>query len=139
MVSDPYMDRGAVVARLVDEWKKYGSLIVAVDYDNTIYDLHGKGYAFDRVVNVIRSSKARGAKIVIFTCCGEEKYSEIRAYLDSREIPFDAINEDLLPQPFGGRKIFYNVLLDDRAGLECAVRALATSIKILEIEEEENE
>lgn len=49
-------------------------------------------------------------------------------YLVENNIPFDAINETPDFIPFKGRKVYYNILLDDRAGLSSAVEQLTRVI-----------
>lgn len=131
-MSDPYLNTRRVVDRLIEEWEKYGSLIIAVDYDDTLFDFHKKGYTYDNVIELLRRCKAFGAKIIIFTCCGPDQHEDITAYLQANEIPFDAINEDLLPQPFKGRKVYYNHMLDDRAGLMSAYMDLLAAVHYME-------
>ena len=36
--------------RLLEEYKKYGELIVAFDYDNTIFDYHNNGGDYSCVI-----------------------------------------------------------------------------------------
>ncbi|MBB6672212.1 hypothetical protein [Cohnella nanjingensis] len=129
---DFYLEDDNVVARLVAEWKKYGRLVVAYDYDNTVYDYHHAGLAFDDVIALLRACKEQGAHLVIFTACGEAQYPEIRAYLTANRIPFDAINENPPFVPVGSpHKIYYNILLDDRAGLSSAYRCLKSALDMM--------
>ena len=44
-------------------------------------------------------------------------YDEIKSILDKEKLPYNSINEDAPFIPFTGRKVYYNILLDDRAGL----------------------
>ena len=39
---DPYLDNNLCVDRLVENWKQHGKIIIAFDFDNTIYDYYGK-------------------------------------------------------------------------------------------------
>ena len=43
---DPYITRYPCSMRLEEEYKEHGSLFVAFDYDNTVFDYHGKGFTF---------------------------------------------------------------------------------------------
>jgi hypothetical protein len=56
------------------------------------------------------------AEIIIWTGNGEDKYADIRSYLDENYIPYNGINCDSSIKT-GSRKIYANVILDDRAGL----------------------
>lgn len=65
------------------------------------------------------------AKLVVFSASQEERYPYIADYLIQNNIPFDAINEDvLIEKRKPTRKLYYNILLDDRAGLGSAYAAL---------------
>lgn len=129
---DFYLEDANVIERLVAEWKKYGRLVVAYDYDNTVYDYHRAGLTFEDVAELLRECKAHGAHLVVFTACGEVQYPDIRAYLAANGIPCDAINEDPPFVPItGGRKIYYNILLDDRAGLASAYRCLRSALDLI--------
>lgn len=53
--------------------------------------------------------------MILFTGNEGEKLEIIREDLRNRNIPFDLINENPLMKT---RKPYYNILLDDRAGLK---------------------
>jgi hypothetical protein len=127
----PYTDKTVVVGRLVKEWREHGKLVIAYDYDNTVFDYHNEGHDYSSVIKLLRDCKEFGAHLVVFTACEEEKFPAMRQYLNDHDIPFDAINEQPDFLPFTGRKIYYNILLDDRAGLESACRTLATALYIM--------
>lgn len=40
--------------RLLEEYKKYGELIVAFDYDNTIFDYHNNGGDYSCVIELLK-------------------------------------------------------------------------------------
>lgn len=117
-ISDPYTDTTRCVQRLTDEWRKYGKIILALDYDDTIFDFHSKGYIYPEVIQTVRLAAKQGAYVCIFTGSPPEKYPQIRARCAELDIPVDSINENPFPMPFGNHgKMYYNLLLDDRAGL----------------------
>lgn len=115
--SDPFLHRHVCISRLIEEYDRYGQLIVAYDYDNTVFDYYGKGHTFNKVIEIIRTCKKFGFHLTVFTSCNEDRYEEIKKYLKENNIPFDSINETPDYIPFKGRKVYYNILLDDRAGL----------------------
>lgn len=132
MINDQYMDNWVAVERLVKEWKKYEKIVIAVDFDNTLYDFHNEGYKYEYVPELIRQCKEFGAYIVIWTASTEERYRFMRLYLDENNIPFDTINENPLGVDLPeGRKLYYNILLDDRAGLDSAVSILEEALKTM--------
>lgn len=130
-MTDPFLNDNNVVNRLVREWREHGKLIIAYDYDNTVYDYHNKGYVFEDVIKLLRECKDYGAYLVVYSVSNEERYSEMESYLTNNDIPFDSINKqpDLLP--FNGIKLYYNILLDDRAGLSSAYQNLKDALEIV--------
>lgn len=105
---------------MIAEYKKYGMIWVAYDFDNTVYDYHKKGHDYEEVITVLRELKAIGCSLIVFTA--EKDVDHVRTFLDTCNIPYDLINEN---PPFfrsadESRKIYWNILLDDRAGLRSA-------------------
>ena len=108
----------------MQEYEQYGSLIIAYDYDNTVYDYHGRGDTFNDVIDLLKACEVEKFHLTVFTSCNDDRFPEIREYLIKNDIPFNAINETPDFIPFRGRKVYYNHLLDDRAGLPSAVSIL---------------
>ena len=113
---DPFLIEENSYNRLRKEFLTYGTLIIAYDFDNTVYDYHKKGDTFNNVINLLRKLKDY-AYLIVFTNSPPERYPEIEKYLKEQEIPYNSINENAPFIKAEGRKIYYNVLLDDRAGL----------------------
>ena len=112
---DHFMYRKVQVQRLYADYCKHGTLIVAVDFDNTIYDFHKKGLTFNTVVYTLHQCNALDLSVVIFTATDD--YDLVYAQCDKLGIRIKGVNIDLLPQFASSRKMYYNILLDDRAGL----------------------
>jgi tRNA nucleotidyltransferase/poly(A) polymerase len=127
---DYFLDHKHCVDRLTKEWLEYGKIIIAYDFDDTVYDYHNKGRKYDDVINLLRECKYHGAYFIVFTSCEEDKYDEMKMYLNDNDIPFDKFNEGMDFIPFKGRKVYYNILLDDRAGLESAYTTLKEALYI---------
>lgn len=133
-VSDRYLKSCYVVQRLLSEYEKYGRLIVAVDFDSTIYDYHKRGDSFPKVIELMKEAKELGCKIIIYSCRQKDKHEEVKIYLEENNIPYDTINEPIvkLSETDGyGSKIFYSILLDDRSGLSSAYWDLYTTFRII--------
>ncbi|NQX71315.1 hypothetical protein HQN90_35045 [Paenibacillus alba] len=129
---DFYLEDANVIERLVTEWKKYNNLVIAYDYDNTVYDFHRRGHQYHDVIQLLRECKAFGAHLVVFTASADANFPSIINYLEANEIPFDAINESPSFVPVaGGKKIYFNILLDDRAGLSSAYHCLQAALTII--------
>jgi len=129
--NDPFLSSRSSYNRLVEEHHKHnGQLVVALDYDNTIFDYHSKGYTFKKVIRLIRDCNAIGYKVVIFSGSANERHKDIRAICKKRKIKIDGINTDLIDWhhnkalDWSRSKIYYNILLDDRAGLKEAYKIL---------------
>jgi hypothetical protein len=112
---DEYLVPNSSFLRLYKEYQQYGSLVIAFDFDNTVYDYHIKGGTYNNVIDLLINLKEIGCYLICFTANSNTKFVE--DYLRFCNIPFDGINEN--PPFFKSemRKIYYNVLLDDRAGL----------------------
>ena len=132
---DFFLDDKNIVNRLVNEWLKYGELIIAYDFDDTVSPYKTKSSEqHTMVIELLKRCKNLGAKFIVFTCrnCNDkEHYDIVTKYLNENKIPYDAINVDL-DVSFGSRKIYYNVLLDDRAGLASAYNCLLKAVEIME-------
>lgn len=115
--------------RLMREYRTYGKLIIAYDFDDTVFDFHNRGESYSDVIALLRRLRPF-ANFIVFTCCGHEKEEEILSYLSTNDIPYDTINEDIVS--FGGRKVYYNLLLDDRAGLREVYDLLTRFLKEVE-------
>lgn len=100
--------------RLKQDYLKHGSLFVAFDYDNTVFDYHNQGVNYDKIINLLQVCKALGFTMILFTGNEGDQLSRIKKDLQNRNIPYDLINENPL---MNTRKPYYNILLDDRAGL----------------------
>ncbi len=122
---DRYLSDKYAFNRLLKEYKKYGQIIVAYDFDGTVHDFHKEGLGFRIVPQLLRECKELGiAKFIVFTAREEKDYGYIRDYLNKMDIPFDTINENILDLEKQGNKLYYNILLDDRAGLKSAYDVL---------------
>lgn len=128
---DEFLIPNANFKRLYEEYKKYGSLAIGVDFDNTIYDFHKKGYNCDTVIDLIIRAQALGNKIHIFSANPDHEL--IKKHCEEKGIIIEGINTGF-DLGWESRKPFYNILLDDRAGLISAVSDLNEMVSVLEIE-----
>jgi len=96
-------------------------LIIAVDFDGVICEqnIHYVPGKFDvlrpDVVKAIQTLYNDGHSIIIFTCRGDVK--EIANFLHEKNIPFDAINENIFKTPtcLNSGKPVADVYIDDKA------------------------
>lgn len=128
-MNDPYFDTEFCVDRLYKEYSAHKKLIVALDFDDTIFDFHNKGYQYTQVIDLILECQSYGFYIVIFTGTPPEKWQNILSHCETLGIKPAAINKNAIPLPFGNDgKIYYNILLDDRSGLQQSFEILRKTV-----------
>lgn len=107
--------------RLRKDYLEHKSIFVAYDYDNTVFDYHNQGINYDKIIKLLRVCKSLGFTLILFTGNEGDKLEIIKRDLNKRNVPYDLINENPLMLT---RKPYYNILLDDRAGLKEAYNYL---------------
>ena len=130
--NDPYFLFYTCVTRLLNEYKKHNSLIVAFDLDGTVNDFHSDGFNFPKMIKLLQKAKEHNCYLFCFTAHPDEEF--VKDYLVKNNIPFDSINDSPVKQGMGLKKPFYNILLDDRAGLKDAYEHLSFVFRELELE-----
>lgn len=117
-MNDPYTDTDLCVNRLLREHSKHPRLIVACDFDDTVFPYHGGSSTHERVIRLLQRCSARDFHIVVFTASSPDRYPFMQTYLSERGIKVSSVNTNPISLPFGNHgKVYYNILLDDRAGL----------------------
>ena len=71
---DEYLIEGKSYQRLYDEYKKYGSLYGAFDFDGTIHDFHKTGASYELVKQLIRDLYSIGCKLDCWTAYIDHSY-----------------------------------------------------------------
>lgn len=124
----PNMER--YITRLVKEWKEHKKIILATDFDDTLSPWKFDDFFYQEVFKLIKEAKDLGAYIVIFSACKPDRFDYIRNYCkETGGFEIDGINENVIDLPYGNnRKIYYNHLLDDRAGLMQAMAILSIAM-----------
>ncbi|WP_316786742.1 hypothetical protein [Pedobacter frigiditerrae] len=112
---DFYLNPFNSSARLIDEYQKYGSIVIAYDFDDTVYDFHKKGRMYNQVIDLLRELNSINCFLICWT--GQEDIQLVKTYLAENNIPFDTINENPPFYKSESRKVYANAYLDDRAGL----------------------
>ncbi len=129
-MGDYYLDNENVIDRLIREWKQYKKIIIAYDFDDTVFDFWKKGRTYTDVITLLQRCEKIGAYFIVFTA--NDDIEMIKKYLTENKIPFDKINENMEFIKFTSRKIYYNILLDDRSGLQSAYECLLKIVKQIE-------
>ena len=130
---DPYLDTDLCVDRLLKQYYRSPKLIIAVDFDDTVYDFHKAGHSYPIVLDLLRRCKKLGFYVVLYTASAPDRHNYMVGYLGINGVAVDSVNANTVDLPYGKHgKIFYNLLLDDRAGLGQAVDVLRTVVEHIE-------
>lgn len=127
------MTKEQLINRLLTEWKTHGKIIVSVDFDDTIFPFrHATQEECDKRIELLKQVKSTGAYIIIHTACNTDRFADIETYCDNKKLPIDGINvtPPSLDLPYGrpGSKIYYNINLCDRSGLNEAMNILESAL-----------
>lgn len=120
-MNHPFNDKGAA-ERLLQEYRKYKTLIVGFDFDNTIFDFHQNGGDYSEVIELLRECRRLRFNLCLFTI--EDRMDWKYKECCKLGIKPDYVNESPVVFENGGNKPYFNIFLDDRAGLESAYRIL---------------
>lgn len=129
MIMDEYLVHNSSFERLLNEYKKYGSLVIGFDFDGTVHDYHKTGATYEYVRQLLRDLKEIGCKLICWTAYEDLNYVE--QFLKKENIPCDGINTNGIPLNWESRKPFFSALLDDRAGLIQVYSELSLLVKII--------
>lgn len=102
--------------RLLEEYKAYNSLVVAYDFDDTVYDFLKKERIYNDVILLLKNLKLINCNLICWT--GQDDLEFVAKYLKDNDIPYDSINENPSFHKKTSRKVYANAYLDDRAGLK---------------------
>lgn len=126
----PFLSPQRCVDRLVEDYLKHKNLIIAFDFDNTIYDYHKTGEDFSEVIDLLKECSDFGLTLILYTA--QEKQSEIDwriKYCEDLGIKVNYVNES--PVMNQSKKPYYNILLDDRAGLDSTFYQLFDALQMI--------
>ena len=126
-----FLDDDNFYNRLEYFYEKYGKIILAFDFDDTVYDCRKFGRDYSEIINLIQAMR-KYAYLIVFTSRPESEYHIVETYLKENDIPYDVINDDAPQTPIERRcrKVYYHILLDDKAGLLTSYKALKKFIEV---------
>lgn len=131
---DTFFSTNYAIQRLYNEWEKHPKLLIACDFDETIFDFHKKGTNHEMVIALLKKCNELGFYVSLFTASKPERYDFMRRHMTELGVKIDAINENVIELKYGNNgKIYYNILLDDRAGLGQAYTILSSVIEMIYI------
>lgn len=121
---DPYESWKWCEERLRGEFNEHGRLIIAVDFDDTVYDTHNHGWSYNGVINTLKRWQNH-AIIILWSSSKPERYPMMKKHFEDIGIRVDKINENADGIEVRGPKIYANIYLDDRScGLSFAIGIL---------------
>lgn len=130
-MKDRYLNTEQSVIRLTEDFHLHGDLIIAFDFDNTVFDFHSTGDTFPELERMLKFLKFHGFTLILFTSrIGKELNYAIEYCEDNGYAP-NFINESPVMKT---KKPYYNILLDDRAGLNESYSILKQTLKNLNYE-----
>lgn len=115
---------------LINDYKEYGNLIVAFDFDDTVKPSNSEKPSCNLVVDLLRVCSGLGFTMICYTArANQTDFEMIKNTCNDLGIKIDYINEDCdaIKKEWDMEcvhKIFYNVFLDDRAGLKQSYEVL---------------
>lgn len=118
-----YMYLANLYDKLFKVFKTHDNIYLAIDFDDTIYDWKSKGYTCNLVVDLVKRCQDKlNAKVLLYTCRQGAMLDEAVKYCETVGINLYGVNDNP-DYPKNGSKMYYNVLLDDKASLPetCAV------------------
>lgn len=118
------------------EWRLHKRLIVAVDFDDTVFDYHKVGLDAMEVIQLLRECKQLGFYLILFTAAPKvDDWAVQRQYMRDIGCAVDTVNANVMELPFGNDgKPYFNIMLDDRAGLGQAYDVLTRVITLIQSE-----
>lgn len=128
---DTFFRDEALLEKLKVHYSTHGKIIVAYDYDDTIAPTY-LAKSCKQVIKLLKDLKP----YAVFICyTSNEDLNRVKVYIKENDIPCDKINEnvDYMKSKYDNSgKVFYNVFLDDKAGLGQAYRILKKFLRFLE-------
>jgi len=124
---DSFFNQDRQLNVLLEQYKRFGKIIVAFDFDDTVSPFRGD--SCEQVKQLIRDLRPY-AHLICFTARTPENQAEAKVYLKTHNIPYDYINKEWNGNPISG-KLFYNQLLDDKAGLYESYTILTRFLEIV--------
>jgi hydroxymethylpyrimidine pyrophosphatase-like HAD family hydrolase len=108
-----------LIEKLIRQFNEHGRLIVAFDFDDTVYPYSYPEHVVERTHELLRRCKLAGHELICFTANSD--IPKITNYLQTNDIPCDAIN---VSSVHSEGKIFYNIFLEDKTGLDQTIEIL---------------
>jgi hypothetical protein len=129
-----YLNDRKAIDRLKKEYQEHGNLIIGFDFDCTIYDYHKEGLELQPVISLLKECSDLGFTMCLYSLTMKGG-SPLSKQLHTTELGINVhyFNKSpVLPieeqSTFSDPKPYFNILLDDRAGLSAAYNILKTTL-----------
>ena len=135
-----YFNDDLVLGRLINEYIQHKNLIIGFDFDNTVFDCHLIGLDCTDVVKVLKDCSDLGFTMCLWTISSTDTSGNSMSLTLEQKVKIcrmqgikvHYINSS--PIQLGGsenKKQFFNILLDDRAGLESSLKCLRATVEYI--------
>ena len=126
------------VEKMVEAYNRNGSIILGYDFDDTVHsDKEFSSVYVYEVQRIIKEAYNTGAfRFILITCREGEALVSAEHYLHKQGLPYNSLNQNLpWSIPDDPRKIYCNLMLDDKCGLPTSLEILRGTIdRITEIQ-----
>ena len=122
---DTFFSDEALLNKLSNVYQKNNKIIIAYDFDDTIAPTY-MSKDCSQVIELLQKMRPY-ADFICFT--SNENLDKVKEYIKENNIPCDCLNGNVpyMLSKYGNmRKVYFNILLDDKAGLGQAYRILHT-------------
>jgi len=110
----PSLSYNYLLLRLIDAYKTHDRLVIAYDIDDTVRPYYCS--SCNAIVELLKNAKeVLNPYFIVYT--SNPNIDGIKEFLNEKGIPYDSINENAPFVPFNNGKLYYNLFLDDKAGL----------------------
>ena len=116
-------DNKLAVTRLISEYERHQNIIIGVDFDDTINDTFNRGnLGISVLVGMLHKLQSEfNCTLCVWTANVNEEL--VRTTWSDLGLTIDYYNESPL-KLFNPAKPYFNILLDDRAGLDSSFKTL---------------
>lgn len=139
MKPNSYISDRKSIDRLKKEYQEHGKLIIGFDFDNTIFDYHKEGLELQPVIDLLKKCSDLGFTMCLYSLSlldSEMNLEDKEDYCEELGIKISDINDSPILRDQSEEypiKPYFNILLDDRAGLSASYNILLTTLKELEL------
>lgn len=151
-MKDRFLNIEESLERLKRDYNNYHNIIIAFDFDDTVFDYHRRGDTFDTVIELLQRAQEHGLSLICLSRVYDEediifksKYIQqvLNLKLDTEDKKINSSSEkyneghlnDMDPATLFDNyynKPHYNIFLDDKAGLSEACQILEKFLDYLD-------